>query len=80
MSIIISHSHYLHVALVSFLAFQTSDRMIFGKLSFLEKGGTWWQYGAHKWYAMGKSLGTDLDLPTDFIDNNFRTRVRWKTC
>ena len=27
-------------------------------LVFLEKGGTWWQYGAHKWYAMGKSFWT----------------------
>ena len=58
MSIIISHSHYLHVAFVPVLVFQTFDRMIFGRLSFLEKGGTWWQYGAHKWYVMRKSLGT----------------------
>jgi len=25
---------------------------------FLEQGGTWWQYGSHKWYVMRKSLGT----------------------
>jgi len=23
---------------------------------FLEQGGTWWQYGSHKWYAIRKSL------------------------
>ena len=25
---------------------------------FLEQGGTWWQYGTHKWYAIRKSLRT----------------------
>ena len=25
---------------------------------FLEQGGTWWQYGSHKWYAIRKSLRT----------------------
>jgi len=37
MSIIISHSHFLHVAFVSVLVLQTFDRMIFGRLSFPEE-------------------------------------------
>jgi len=41
MVIIISHSHYLHVAFVSILVFQTFDRMIFGKLSF--PGTRWYE-------------------------------------
>jgi len=42
MSIIISHSHFLHVAFVSVLVLQTFDRMIFGRLSFPEE----------KWYVV----------------------------
>ena len=38
----ISHSHFVHVAFVSILVFQTFDRMIFGTLTF---------YGA-RWYMM----------------------------
>jgi len=30
----ISHSHFLHVTVVSILVFQTFDRMTFGELSF----------------------------------------------
>jgi len=40
MAIIISHSHYPHVAFVSILAFQTFDQMIFGKFSF--PGARWY--------------------------------------
>jgi len=40
MPIIISHSHYLHVAFVSILVFQTFGRMIFGRLSF--PGARWY--------------------------------------
>jgi len=35
MAVIISHSHFIHVEFVSSLVFQTFDRIIFGKLSFL---------------------------------------------
>ena len=41
MAVIISHSHLVHVEFVSVLVFQTFDRMIFDKLSFLEQDGTW---------------------------------------
>jgi len=34
MAVIISHSHFGHVAFASILIFQTFDRMIFGRLSF----------------------------------------------
>ena len=34
-----SHSHFVHVAFVSILVFQTFGRMIFGTLTF---PGTWW--------------------------------------
>ena len=34
MAIKISHSHFVHVAFVSILVFQTFDRMIFGALTF----------------------------------------------
>jgi len=34
MTIIISHSHFVHVELVSILVFQTFELMIFGRLSF----------------------------------------------
>jgi len=34
MAIKISHSHFVHVAFVSILVFQTFDRMIFGTLTF----------------------------------------------
>jgi len=27
---------------------------------FLEQGGTWWQYGSHKWYVLRKSLRTTV--------------------
>jgi len=39
MAVIISHSHFAHVALVSILVFQTFDQMIFGSLS---SPGTRW--------------------------------------
>jgi len=39
MTIKISHSHFVHVAFVSILAFQTFDRLIFGTLTF---PGTRW--------------------------------------
>ena len=39
MAIILSHSHFLHVAFVSILVFQTFDRMIFSTLTF---PGTRW--------------------------------------
>jgi len=39
MAIILSHSHFLHVAFVSILVFQTFDRIIFGTLTF---SGTRW--------------------------------------
>jgi len=42
MAIRISHSHFVHVTLVSILVFQTFDRMIFGTLTF---PGT-------RWYVM----------------------------
>jgi len=42
MAIKISHSHFVHVAFVSILVFQTFDRMIFGTLTF---PGT-------RWYVM----------------------------
>jgi len=58
MAIKISHSHFVHVAFVSILVFQTFDRMIFGRWSFLEQGSTRWQYGTYKWYAIRKRLGT----------------------
>ena len=45
MAIIISHSHFVHVAFVSVLVFQTFDQMLFGRLSFPWKGSMWWQYG-----------------------------------
>jgi len=45
MAIFISHCHYLHVAFVSVLVFQTFDRMIFGRLSF--PGARW--YVVTKW-------------------------------
>jgi len=35
MALIISHRHYLHVAFVSILVFQTFDRMMFGIFNFL---------------------------------------------
>jgi len=35
MAIILSHSHFLHVAFVSNLVFQTFDRITFGTLTFL---------------------------------------------
>ena len=28
----------------------------------LEQGGTWWQYGTHKWYPIRKSLGITVRL------------------
>ena len=58
MAIILSHSHFLHVAFVSIVVFQTFDRMIFGTLTF---SGTRWYVltiRTHKWYATRKSLGT----------------------
>jgi len=58
MAIILSHSHFLHVAFVSILVFQIFDRIIFGTLTF--RGIRWyvrWQYGDHKWYAIRKRLG-----------------------
>jgi len=39
MAIILSHNHFLHVAFVSILLFQTLDRIIFGTLTF---PGTRW--------------------------------------
>jgi len=39
MTIKISHSHFVHVAFVSILVFQTFDRLIFGTLTF---PGTMW--------------------------------------
>jgi len=39
MAIILSHSHFHHVAFVSNLVFQTFDRIIFGTLTF---PGTRW--------------------------------------
>jgi len=42
MAIILYHSHFLHVAFVSILVFQTFDRIIFGTLTF---PGT-------KWYVL----------------------------
>ena len=39
MAIKISHSHFVHVAFVSILVFQTFDRMIFGTLTF--SGARW---------------------------------------
>jgi len=36
LAIILSHSHFLHVAFVSILVFQTFDRIIFGTLTFPE--------------------------------------------
>jgi len=42
MAIKISHSHFVHVAYVSILLFQTFDRIIFGTLTF---PGT-------RWYVM----------------------------
>ena len=41
MTIIISHSHVVHVVFVSILVFQSFDRMTFGRRVFLEQGGTW---------------------------------------
>ena len=37
MGIILSHSHFVHVAFVAILVFQTFDRMIFGIKSFHER-------------------------------------------
>jgi len=57
MAIIISHSHYLHVTFVSIQVFQTFNRMIFGRLSF--PGARCYVVTvSHKWYVMGKRLGT----------------------
>jgi len=39
MAIKISHSHFVHIAFVSILVFQTFDEMIFGTLTF---PGTRW--------------------------------------
>jgi len=33
----------------------------------LEQGGTWWQYGTHKWYAIRKSLEITATEPI-YID------------
>jgi len=54
MAITNSHSHFVYVAFVSILVFQTFDRMIFTRLIFLEQGGMRWQPRIHKWYAIRK--------------------------
>jgi len=58
MAIKISHSHFVHVAFVSILVFQTFDRMIFGTLTF--PGTRWYVMTARdiQWYATRKSLRT----------------------
>jgi len=62
MAIVVSHSHFVHVAFVSNLVCQTCDRLIFERLVFLEQGDTRWQYGTRKWYAIRKRLETtDVD-------------------
>jgi len=60
MAIIVSHRHFVHVAFVSILVFQTSDRMVFGiqYWVFVEQSDTWWQYRTHKWYAIRKRMVT----------------------
>ena len=40
MAVILSHSHFLHVAFVSIMVFQTFDRMMFGTLTF--PGSRWY--------------------------------------
>jgi len=59
MANIISHSHFVHVAFVSILIFQTLVEWYLAHWVFLEQGGTWWQYGIHRWCAIRKSLGTN---------------------
>jgi len=54
MAITFSHSHFLHVAFVAILVFQTFDRIIFGKLTFL--GTRWYVLTLLDCYQ--KSLGT----------------------
>jgi len=72
MAIIISHSHFVYVEIVSILVFQTFVRIIFGTLTF--PGTRCWQYGTHKWYAIRKRLGT-----TDLLssDTSFQPSVPW---
>jgi len=40
MTILISHSHFVHVVFVSILVFQSFDRMTVGRRVFLDQGGT----------------------------------------
>jgi len=51
----ICHSHFVHVAFVSRLVFQTFNRMIFGRLSFPGTSCYVMTYGTHKWCAIRKS-------------------------
>jgi len=54
----ISHSHFVHVALCQLLFFKLWMEWYLVDWVLLEQGGTWWQYGTQKWYAIRKSLGT----------------------
>ena len=72
MTIIISHSHFVHVVFVSILVFQSSDRMTFGRRVFLEQGGTWWQYGADSQMVRHQKLfGNRSPRQTTFLFENF---------
>jgi len=66
MAFIITHSHFGNAAFMSSLVYQTFDRIILGRMNFpgtrCFHGDTPWKNRTHKWYAIGKSLGTaELD-------------------
>ena len=65
MAIKISHSHFVHVAFVSILVSRLLIEWYLAHWLFLEQGGTWWQYGSHKWCVIRKRLRTTALNPIE---------------
>jgi len=58
MVIMLSHSLFFMLHLCQFWFSKLFIELYLADWLFVEQGGTWWQYGTHKWYAVRKSSGT----------------------